>query len=70
MDVIHQLRVGEPSTGIDLCVPHTDDLRSATSTGLDGIGTFLNPPTPDLISLVGLNEIQWDGETLGVPLLI
>jgi len=57
MNVNHQLRVGEPSAGDDLRVLGSGGLRDATGTGLDGIRTFLNPPAPDLISLMGMNDV-------------
>jgi hypothetical protein len=47
MDVNHQLRVGEPSADVDLLVLGTDVLPGATGTGLDGVETFISPPTPD-----------------------
>jgi hypothetical protein len=34
MDVIHHLRVGEPSTGADLLVSGSVDLWDTTGTGL------------------------------------
>ena len=50
-------RVREPSAGDELHVPGSGVLWDATGTGLDGVGTFLNPPAPDLIGLVRMNKI-------------
>jgi hypothetical protein len=56
MDVNHQLRVGEPSADEDL-VPGSGSLLDAIGIALDGIVTFLNSLAPELIGLVGMNEI-------------
>jgi len=57
MDLIHQLKVGEPSANVDPRVPDRGGLRDATSTGLDRIETFLNRPAPDLIGFVAMNDV-------------